>query len=281
MSTKILSLLNKVSNMCTLPSRKTNSSLQMIKKIGLLIVIIFAFSSCAPRKKMAYFQNIADVSSDKLYETKLQADDLVRIMVDAPAPNQELAAPFNLTTLSPTASGGTSVTTEGREYLIDKNGEISMPLIGKVKLGGLTRDEALLKITGEISKYVTNPIINLRLMNFKVTVLGEVNSPGSYPIGTERITLPEALALAGDLQITGLRKNIMIIREVEGKKTYGFVDITNADFMNSEFYYLTQNDLVVVEPNRMRRNSSAIGRELSIVVSAVSLIVTIITFATR
>ena len=281
MSTKILSLLNKVSNMCALPSRKTNSSLQMIKKIGLLIVIIFAFSSCAPRKKMAYFQNIADVSSDKLYETKLQPDDLIQIMVDAPAPNQELAAPFNLTTLSPTASGGTSVSTEGRQYLIDNNGEIIMPLIGKIKLGGSTRNEALAKVNEEIGKYITNPIISLRLLNFKISVLGEVKTPGTFPVSSERVTLPEALAMAGDLQITGLRKNVMVIREVEGKKTYGFVDLTKADFMNSEFYYLTQNDLVVVEPNRVKRNSSAIGRELSIAVSAVTLLVTIITFATR
>jgi len=229
---------------------------------------------------MAYFQNIAEVSSDRLYETTLQPDDELQIMVNAPAPNQELAAPFNMTTLTP-VDGGTAATTEGRTYLLDNKGEIIMPLVGKIKLSGLTHEQALQKLNEEISKYIVDPIISFKIINFKVTVIGEVGSPGSVPVTGERITLPEALAQAGDLSIFGIRTNIMVIREIEGKKTYNYVDITKADFMNSEYYYLAQNDLVVVEPNRVRRNTSALGREITLALSAVGVLLSIITIATR
>jgi len=253
----------------------------MIKKIGLLLVIVLVFSSCASRKKMAYFQNIAEVSSDRLYETTLQPDDELQIIVNAPPPNQELAAPFNMTTLTPLEGGGTASTTEGRTYLLDNKGEIVMPLVGKIKLSGLTHEEALKKLNDEVSKYIINPIVSFKIINFKVTVIGDVGRPGSIPVTGERITLPEAIAQAGDLSIYGIRTNIMVIREVDGKKTYNYVDFTKADFMNSEYYYLAQNDLVVVEPNKVKRNSSALGREITIAVSVIGVLLSVITIATR
>ena len=116
---------------------------------------------------------------------------------------------------------------------------------------------------------------------FKVSVTGEVNTPGSFPIATERVTLPEALAMAGDLTIYGNRDNILIIREMDGKKTYNFVDITKADFINSPFYYLSQNDMVYVEPTKVRMNSAAVGPNIGIIISSISLLLAVYTIYTR
>jgi polysaccharide export outer membrane protein len=249
----------------------------MIKKLVLLFVIVFTFSSCATRKKLAYFQNISEISSSANYEPKLQPDDLVQISISAPAPNQALAVPFNIST----SAEGESASGGGASYQLDNQGNIVLPLIGTLKISGLTHAEALKLLNDEVGKYITDPIVSIRLMNFKVTVLGDVGSPGVFTFQGERNTLPEALGMAGDLQITGLRKNILVIREVQGKKTYGYVDLTKVDFMASEYYYLAQNDLIVVEPNKTKMNSSVIGRDVTIAISSISLIITIIAFITR
>lgn len=254
----------------------------MLKRTVLLVVIVFIFGSCVSRTKMAYFQNISDVTSEKTFEPTLQADDKLLITINAPVPNQDLAAPFNPTAIVTEGADGASGTgSTGVDYLIDNDGYIILPVIGKIKLGGLTRTEALEKLNSEISRYFDDPIISLRIINFKVTILGDVRVPGSYTIGSERLTLPEALGLAGDLTITGRRDNIMIIREVEGKRTYNFVDITKADFMNTEYYYLAQNDLIVVEPNKTQMNSSVIGGEVTLAIAAVTLVISLANFLTR
>jgi polysaccharide export outer membrane protein len=168
-----------------------------------------------------------------------------------------------------------------KTYLIDTKGEIEFPVIGRIKLAGLTRTQAIDKLAEKIKPYITNPTINLRILNYKISVLGEVNKAGNYTINSERITLLEAIANAGDLTIYGRRDNILIIREKDGKKTYNRIDITKSDFINSDFYYLTQNDVVIVEPNKTRVNSSAFGPNITATISALSVIATIILLLTR
>jgi polysaccharide export outer membrane protein len=129
----------------------------------------------------------------------------------------------------------------------------------------------------KISAYIKNPIINLRIMNFKFSVQGEVTLPGTYTVASERITLIEALSMAKDLTIYGKRNNILIIREIDGVKSYNRVDITQADFMNSPYYYLAQNDVVYVEPNKNKINGAAIGPNTSVIISVTSLLITLIT----
>ena len=147
---------------------------------------------------------------------------------------------------------------------------------GKLKLGGLTRTEAKALLFKEISEYIKNPSVNLRIMNYKISVLGEVTKPGSYTIPSERITLLEALSLAGDLSLYGLRKNILLIHEEDGKKTYSRIDLTQADILNSADYYLSQNDVVIVEPNKAKINSSAIGTNATIVLSGLTVLLSLI-----
>lgn len=237
--------------------------------------------SCASKKDVLYLQNIDQINNSEgslSYEPKLQNDDLLSIIVAADQP--ELTVPFNL----PQIQGNYQINQNQdgiKTYLIDIDGNIVFPVIGKVKLAGLTRSQAVRMLEEKIKEYITNPSVNLRILNYKFSIIGEVNRPGTFKIESERVTLLEALSQAGDLTIYGNRSNILIIREVGGKKQYNRVDITKADFINSPFYYLVQNDVVVVEPNKTRVNSSVVGPNLNVTISAISLLTTILFIITR
>ncbi|MBD3583447.1 polysaccharide biosynthesis/export family protein [Flavobacterium selenitireducens] len=245
------------------------------KTVFVLLTLVIA-ASCASRKDIAYLQD-ADIAKEgqaQTYEPTLKSDDLLSIIVSAETP--EVTVPFNL----PAIQGNYQVDNNQngiKTYLIDYYGNIDFPVLGKIKLGGLTRTEAVNKLTTAISEYVTNPSVNLRILNFKVSVLGEVQRPGSFNIESERITLLEALSNAGDMTIYGRRHNILVIRETGGKKAFARVDITKTDFIDSPYYYLTQNDVVVVEPNNTRVKSSAVGPNTTLYLSVASILITIAT----
>ncbi|MGZ9735375.1 polysaccharide biosynthesis/export family protein [Flavobacterium sp. GNP002] len=247
----------------------------LLKKIVPLFIAIMLFS-CASRTDVVYYQNIDTINSQEKsssYEIKIQPDDLLSITVSAEDP--EVAIPFNLgsTSGSNVSSGQQSV----QSYLVDSNGAIDFPILGQLKVSGLTRSEVLKMLQDKISVYVKKPIINLRIMNFKVSVQGEVNSPGTYNVPSDRITLIEAITMAKDLTIYGKRNNILIIREIDGVKSYNRVDITKADFIHSSFYYLAQNDVIYVEPNKSRISSAAVGASTGLILSATSILITLIT----
>jgi polysaccharide export outer membrane protein len=225
---------------------------------------------------MIYLQGIENqktYETTSQYEPKLQPDDLLSIIISAE--NPEVTVPFNL----PQIQGNYELNDNQsniKTYLIDNAGYINFPVIGKVKLGGLTRTEAIAKLFEEISVYIKNPSVNLRIMNYKISILGEVVKPGSYTIPSERITLLEALGLAGDLSIFGLRKNILLIHEEDGKKTYSRIDLTQTDILNSPDYYLSQNDVIIVEPNKTRINSSILGSNATIILSGMTVLLSLI-----
>lgn len=254
--------------------------ISLLKKTIPFFFILFVFS-CKPKEEIVYYQNIDGLSSKEKsnsYEIKIQPDDLLLIIVSADDP--ETAIPFNLSTISVPSTTGISAS-RGQEtiqsYLVDASGVINFPVLGKIKVGGLSRTEVLRLLEDKIGKYIKNPIINLRIMNFKVSVQGEVTMPDTYPVASDRITLIEALSMAKDLTIYGRRDNILIIREIDGVKSYHRVDITKADFINSPFYYLAQNDVVYVEPNKTRINGGAVGANTGVIISITSLIITLIT----
>jgi polysaccharide export outer membrane protein len=243
----------------------------------LALLVMILVSSCASRERIVYLQNPSaiDATNSKTYESRLQADDLLSIIVNSASP--ELTKPYNL--FMGTVQDRTDVITAQQRlqsYLIDKDGFIDFPKVGKLKLGGLTRTEAEEVIKQKLIQEITDVSISLRILNFKVSVQGEVARPGVHTIMSERITLLEALSMSGDLTVYGRRDNILIIRENDGKKTYNYVDITKADFVNSDFYYLAQNDLVYVEPNKVRVNSSAVGPNVSVVISAISVLASVV-----
>jgi polysaccharide export outer membrane protein len=251
----------------------------LFKRSLLLFLPLFLFS-CASRKDIVYYQDIDSVSfkeKTNSYEIKIQPDDLLMIIVSAEDP--EIAAPFNLktySTVNPTKQDVAGAQTT-QLYLVDANGFIDFPILGRLKVSGMARSQLAQLFQDKISVYIKNPIVNLRIMNFKISVQGEVTLPGSYTISSERVTLIEALSMAKDLTIYGKRDNILIIREIDGVKTYNRVDITKADFINSPFYYLSQNDVVYVEPNKNKVNGSAVGPNTGVIISITSLLITLIT----
>lgn len=246
------------------------------KYINLIPLFVLLFlSSCASRKDIVYLQDVendATINQALSYEPVIKCDDMLSVIVAADQP--DLTIPFNL----PQIQGNYQVndSQEGiKTYLVDAAGFIDFPVIGKVKLAGLTRTQAKNELETKIKEYIKEPSVNLRILNYKISVLGEVNKPNTYKIATERVTLLEAISMAGDMTIYGKRSNILVIREVDGKKTFNRVDLTNKDFISSPFYYLNQNDVVMVEPNKTKINSSVIGPNVTVTISAISLLTTI------
>lgn len=244
-----------------------------IKLIALFVVLFL--SSCASRKDIVYLQDVendATINQALSYEPVIKCDDMLSVIVAADQP--DLTIPFNL----PQIQGNYQVSDnqEGiKTYLVDAAGYIDFPVIGKVKLAGLTRTQAKNELEVKIKEYIKEPSVNLRILNYKISVLGEVNKPNTYKIASERVTLLEAISLAGDMTIYGKRNNVLVIREVDGKKTFNRVDLTNKDFISSPFYYLNQNDVVMVEPNKTKINSSVIGPNITVTISTISLLTTI------
>lgn len=234
------------------------------------VVLILLTASCGSPKKIVYFQdsqNFETIVADNAFEPKFKVDDVVSIYVATL--NPEASAPFNLT-IGVSANGQS----ESLDYLVDKNGEIDFPVIGKVKILGLSPEEVKSLLRKELSSYLKDPIINVRLRNFTVTILGEVRNPGTYPIIGEQITILEALGLAGDLTIKGKRENIMVIRDFDGVKVYNKIDLTSKEAMKSPAFYLTQNDVVYVEPNKSAVSASSLDNRTTIFISLLSLAIT-------
>jgi polysaccharide export outer membrane protein len=253
-------------------------------KFFFTLIIVGAFiSSCTNKKKLIYFQGGLNTGeANKSYSPILKTDDILSITVmglDAQA-----ISPFNLPvhSINQNIGGYAQGAPTPPGYLIDADGNIDFPVIGKVKLAGLSRSIAIDTLKKLMTPYLSKPTILLRILNYKITVLGEVRNPGTFTIPNERVTLPEALGIAGDLSITGLRKNVLVVRDVDGKKTEYRVDLTSKELFSSPVYYLSQNDVVYVEPNRAKINSSVVNTaNISLVVSVISLLVTMSILFTR
>lgn len=250
-------------------------------RIYLILVVCFLLflTACSSKKNITYYQNIdqSNVSnSDTNFETTIQPDDLLLILISSV--DVEAAAPFNLeTTIVPSANGqGAMAQRQQQLYLVDHEGKIEFPILGELQIGGLSKTQTIQLIKDKLKKYLKDPIVNLRIMNFKVSIQGEVNKPGVITSVSERMTLPEALSLAGDLTIYGKRNNILVIREVQGKKQFNRIDLTKSDFINSSFYYLSQNDLIYVEPNNAKANSSTFNQNIPVWISLSSVILSLI-----
>ena len=252
-----------------------------IRTLLLIALSAFTVASCTSKKKIAYFQGVDDktiADQARYYQVRIMPNDNLHITVSSI--NPEAVKIFNsLNTEISTNINSESLNIMG--YIVDNDGNINFPVLGTIHLGGLTKAEAIDLLKDKISEYVIDPTVNIRFINYKVTVLGEVARPGTYTIKDERITLPEALGLAGDMTIYGKRDNVLVYREVDGKQTFQRIDMTSPDVFTSEYFYLHQNDVVYVQPNRAKSGSSAYNQNLSLGVSMVSLLVTLITVLTR
>lgn len=255
-----------------------------IKLLALLFFMSLMISSCASRENIVYFQDEPVTEGYELgnagFEIRFKPDDLLTIDVSALEP--EAAKPFNL----PAVSYNNSVidargNLKMQTYLVDSKGNIEFPVLGTIKMGGLSRSEANSMLKEKLTEYIKDPIVNIRLANFTITVLGEVNQPGTYTIQDERISLAEALGLAGDLTIYGRRDNVLLIREVDGKKRFAKYDLTSVNVVGTEQYYLTQNDVIYVEPNNARMRQSNVSQNNNLIISAVATLATIVAILIR
>ena len=242
----------------------------------------FVFSGCAGSKKVAYFQNADSVeleNSAGLYDAKIMPKDMLTITVSTTDP--AAATPFNLSvtnTLSVTgqlSQGAGSL----QGYLVDNDGIINFPVVGKIKVGGLTKTQCQDLICERVKPYLAateNPIVTVRMSSFRVTVIGEVGSPKVIPVSTEKMSVIEALASAGDLTIYGKRDNVMLIREdAEGRKTVHRLNLNDVNIISSPYYYVQQNDIIYVEPNNVKAKNSAIGSSTSIWFSFIGIVTSI------
>ncbi|MDR2275725.1 MAG: polysaccharide biosynthesis/export family protein [Sphingobacterium sp.] len=214
------------------------------------------------------------------YVPKIQPSDILTVVVTAADPKATI--PFN--PVSMMANGNLTQQTDlalRPTYTVDNSGDIILPMLGKVHVAGLTRVQAIDKIRKELGDYIKDPGVNINFNNFRISVLGEVNRPGSFILPTERVTILEALGLAGDLTIRGVRENIMLVREVDGQKTIHRIDLTQQNTLNSPYYYLVQNDVIYVEPNKAQINNSKLGANTNIIISIASLLITVISVLTR
>ena len=247
--------------------------------LGILLIAGFA-SSCASRKDIVYFQqdSLELNTAFELNAPKLQTGDILTISVTGD--DLKAVAPFNLTNgyqVGAIQNSNPYVPT----YTIDNAGFIDFPQVGKIQLTGKTRVEALEFLKNEVRRYVLNAGVTLNIENFRVTVLGEVVRPGTFPIDNDRISILEALSLAGDMTINGVRNNVLVVREEHGKKLEYRVDLTKRDALNSPVYFLKQNDVVYVEPNGAKIQSSKYTQNTSIFVSIAGLIITIVAVIVR
>ncbi|MCQ2073787.1 MAG: polysaccharide biosynthesis/export family protein [Bacteroidaceae bacterium] len=233
--------------------------------IGAVAIIAAAvmLSSCTSYKDIVYFQDIDDVKLSKLtseYEAVIKKDDRLTIVVSGP--DKTVTAPYNLT-LTEMVAGGTGTDPEQStlSYLVDVNGDIEFPILGKIHVEGMTRSELVDYLTDEIGKDVQNPIVYISFRNYKITVLGEVRNPGTFTFDSEKISILQALGRAGDLDLTAERKDILLLREVDGVQTHHKVDLKDSHLLDSPYFYLQQNDVIVVQPSptRVKTATTATG----------------------
>ena len=252
------------------------------------LFLILVLTGCAAPERVLYFQDLdkgLQQNIEQSYEIKIRKDDLLGITVSAR--NPELAIPFNLPATTYTLEAKNGNVSAQLGYQVDVDGNIDFPVLGQIHVAGMTRKglSEYIKQKLEAKKFLENPVVTVTFQNFKVSVLGEVKTPKVINVKSDRITVLEALAEAGDLGIQAKRDRVAVIREAEGKRTVHYLDLRSSDLLQSPYYYLQQNDVVYVEPNNARtiQNRStqvtSVGTWVSVfssIMSVTTLIVTLL-----
>ena len=247
-----------------------------------LTLVSIMLASCGSTKDVAYLQNSEDIDfarSEYLYDARIMPKDILTITVNTV--NPDAAAPFNLTV--PTSFNNQTRNTYSQPilqtYLVDNQGFIDYPVIGRLEVGGLTKSMCEKLLHDKIKPYLNEaetPVVTVRMSNYKISVLGEVNRPGMFTVSNEKINILEALAQAGDLTIYGVRNKVKLIREdAKGRKEIHTINLNDANIINSPYYYLQQNDIVYVEPNKVKAQNSAIGQSTTLIMSGTSILVSL------
>ena len=237
----------------------------------MVVTMILMMVGCGSSKEVAYWQNIDSISlaaSKGLFDAKIMPKDELTILVQTTDPLT--SEPFNLR-----STGQTSSKNQITGYLVDNDGMINFPIVGKIHVAGLTKTECEDLIKSKIQPYLArteNPLVSVRTSSYRITVIGEVNRPGVIPVATEKISLIEALAEAGDMTIYGKRDNVLLVREDKsGEKHKVRLNMNDANIINSPYYYLQQNDIVYVEPHKVKARNTFFGSNTSIFYSVIGI----------
>lgn len=237
----------------------------------MVVTVILMMVGCGSSKQVAYWQNIDSISlaaSKGLFDAKIMPKDELTILVQTTDPLT--SEPFNLR-----STGQTSSKNQITGYLVDNDGMINFPIVGKIHVAGLTKTECEDLIKSKIQPYLArteNPLVSVRTSSYRITVIGEVNRPGVIPVATEKISLVEALAEAGDMTIYGKRDNVLLVREDKsGEKHKVRLNMNDANIINSPYYYLQQNDIVYVEPHKVKARNTFFGSNTSIFYSVIGI----------
>lgn len=262
----------------------------MLKKSFLLLLFGVAFlSSCVPTKQLAYFQGVTAESAEKINtEREGQPEPRVKIndalIITVSALDLETVIPYNLPSVSYETPTSSTVPTQisYQYYTVDGNGDIDFPVLGKLHIEGLTKSEVIDLIQSRLKSQLVAPMVTVRFLNARITVLGEVKRPGTYGLNNGKMTILEALGQAGDLTQYGRRDNVMITRENNGKLEFARLDLRSDEIFTSPYFYLQQNDVIVVSPNQARTTSNqSIGLWLSLagtLSSAATVVVTVLSY---
>lgn len=242
-------------------------------------ILILLLTSCSTKERIVYVSGInqemaATINNDfqNDYPLRITQGDILLISVSALDP--EAVAAFNLPLVTYTTPGTLTVSQSPsmQYYLVETDGMINFPVVGRIKLENLTTEEATSVVAAEVGKFVNNPVIFLRFLNYQITVLGEVNGPGRFNLNSQRVSILDAIGLAGDLTIFGLRENVLVVRENNGNLEFGRIDLTSPTLFNSPYYYLQQNDVLYIEPNPNRVIAS---KNINLYMSLLSTVTTI------
>lgn len=270
--------------------------------IGILFgLLVLFFSSCKSYKKIAYFKDVPDsiyktpyvIDSNQFVDPLIQPNDVLKIDIQTLDPGLSgipgnggtsgIAALSNSSAISsmlgmPATPGATDNGTSG--YLVDKNGEVDIPIAGKIKVGGLTTAEARDAITKVASTYFVTPVVNVQIINFKVTVIGEVMRPGQYTIQDEKASILDAIGMAGDLTIYAKRENVLLVRTVKNKKEFIRFDLNSSELFKSPYFYLKQGDMIYVEPGKSKAamTDAAEARHISLITSISTVAIVLISY---
>jgi polysaccharide export outer membrane protein len=251
------------------------------KKLPIMLVIVVAFATaCSSTKNVPYFQDMISSSDSNLMlptfeEPLIQQDDILNIAIYTTDPTTSMVVNQLMYQNATSTSINQQTTQPTNGMLVDKAGFVDIPIVGKIQVANLTTSIAKEKILAIASKVYQDPTVQVRFTNFKITILGEVARPASYVVPNEKVTILDALGLAGDLTIFGKRENVLVIREDQGKKIYSRLNLNSSDLFKSHFFYLKQNDVLYVEPNKGKAASlnQARTQTFAIIGSALSVLV--------
>jgi polysaccharide export outer membrane protein len=254
-----------------------------IKNLLALVLVIALISSCLNEKKITYFQKVANekdtIAIAEAYIPKIQTGDILSIYVNSLSPEaSSFFNPYSANSATSDAGGSGLSQTSVSGYLVGASGNIDLPLVGTISVNGLTTAEAHDLIKKRLEVFLKEPTVLVRFLNYKISILGEVNKPGVYVIPNEQVTLPEAITIAGDLTLYAKRNEIQIIRDVGNKKEFGTVDLTSREVFKSPYYFLHANDIIYIKAGKSKvAQSDLTFRILPLAVSVITAVILIIT----